>query len=324
MQHQKAAGIKKYAKAMGNVVSALSIVYVLAALVHTDPAVCESLDGWLFLPVFTGSIACKAMTVWMSAGAWRLWLEFYAKKQCSRQEAFHVYAKANIGKYLPGNVMHYVERNLFAGKLGLSQRQIAAASASEVISLVLAAFLVGTLFAYGQIREVFQVLLEKLPFLRMLWEKFSVTRVSDAGFPDAESILRMVGWGLAFAVILLLCQAACHTWNKQFWNTFLCSLAVYAAVLTMLGMLLVPVCWCLGKKPDLKQALQMITAYVIAWVFGFVVPGAPGGIGVREMALTLLLEPVAGRDQILVLGVLHRLITIAGDFLVYLLWGARR
>lgn len=58
---------------------------------------------------------------------------------------------------------------------------------------------------------------------------------------------------------------------------------------------------------------------MIAWVLGFIIPGAPGGIGVRETALTLLLTPVTGRDMIVVLSVLHRLVTVAGDFTSYLL-----
>ena len=44
-----------------------------------------------------------------------------------------------------------------------------------------------------------------------------------------------------------------------------------------------------------------------------------GGIGVREMALTLLLAPVMGRDKIVVLSVMHRLVTVLGDVLAYFL-----
>lgn len=44
----------------------------------------------------------------------------------------------------------------------------------------------------------------------------------------------------------------------------------------------------------------------------------------REMALILLLTPVMGREFVGVSGTLHRLITIAGDAAVYLLWGRRQ
>lgn len=321
MKHQKAADIKKYGKAFGHVCSVLSIVYVFAALCGTDPSVFRGLDGRLCLPVCAAGIALKCTTVWMSAGAWCLWLEFYAKKRCSRKEAFRVYAKANIGKYLPGNVMHYVERNLFAEKLQLSQKQIAAASISEIAGLVLAAFLMGMLFGYRQVREVCFVLLEKIPFLRAVWESLSENRKSGGNVSISSVTLRVAGVCITLAVLILFCYAARHFGSKPFWRTFLTNLVIYAAVLAMLGVILVPVCWCLGQRPNLYQAMRMIAAYSLAWVFGFVVPGAPGGIGVRELVLTLLLAPVIGKDTVAVLGVLHRLLTVAGDFLVYLLRG---
>ena len=308
---------------MGNVPSALSIVYVIAALLRTDPSVFRGLDWRLCLPVCAAGAALKAVTVWMSARAWCLWLEFYAQKRCSRKEAFRVYARANMGKYLPGNVMHYVERNLFAGKLNLTQKQIAAASLSEVAGLVLAAFLTGMLFGYAQVREVFSALAKKMPLLRRIQVHMTGSGDPGGNARFAGRILQIAGWGLVLAVLILLLCFIRHVYSRQFRHTFFNVLAIYAAVLIILGVILVPVFWCLGQRPDLQKAMQMVSAYIIAWVFGFAVPGAPGGIGVREMALTLLLTPVTGSGLVGVSGVLHRLVTIAGDVAVYLLWGRR-
>lgn len=63
----------------------------------------------------------------------------------------------------------------------------------------------------------------------------------------------------------------------------------------------------------------MVSAYIISWVLGFVVPGAPGGIGVREFVLTLLLGKTVGAELILTLSIMHRLTTIIGDFMAYLI-----
>lgn len=298
---EKAAGIKKYAKLMGNAVCALSILFILTALVRTDFDFSQVTDWRLFVPVLMAGIVLKTVTVFMSASAWCLWLEFFAGKRCGRREALSVYAKANIGKYLPGNVMHYVERNLFAGKLELSQKQIAAASISEIISLVLAAFFMGVFLAFSQMREALAEVLQKLPYVRK----------------SAAAIL-------AAGIFLTVAAARrrCKKWKhdvRGFLKTFLASFAIYAAVLVILGIILVGFCWYLSGRPSAGQALQITAAYIIAWVLGFVIPGAPGGIGVRETALTLLLAPITGRDNIVVLGVLHRLVTVAGDFAAYLL-----
>ncbi|MDE7310173.1 MAG: lysylphosphatidylglycerol synthase domain-containing protein [Eubacterium sp.] len=315
MGMEKTAFMKKWAKIMGHAVCAVSVIFVLAALVRTDFDVSWVTDWRAFLLVSMAGVCFKTATVFLSAGAWCLWLEFFAGRRCSRREAVRVYAKANIGKYLPGNVMHYVERNLFARKLQLSQKQIAAASICEVISLVLAAFLLGACLDFADFKEALRAVMASLPFADGVIFRMDV----------------MFWIGVAAAVACMVFVAVYllrlfkkkpffeHLFSKRFFRTFLKCFLCYAAVLWILGAIFAAFYLYLGGRPGLRQALQIIAAYMIAWVLGFVVPGAPGGIGVREMALTLLLAPVMGRDKVVVLGVLHRLVTVIGDFAAYLL-----
>lgn len=294
---------KKYVKIMGNVVCALSILFVLAAFLRTDFSAITVKDWRIFLPVCAAGILLKTVTVFLSGSAWCLWLEFFAGKKCDRKEALRVYAKANIGKYLPGNVMHYVERNLFAGKLELSQKQIAAASVVEVAGLVFTAFSLSACMAYSSLKEAVFAVFAKL-------------------IPEKQPDDIWLGVGIVFAVIIgMLVLAAVgffyYLWKKRAGKTFLYCYVIYASVLSILGVILVIVYWCMAGNVTLSQALVMVAAYMIAWVLGFVVPGAPGGIGVREMVLTMMLAPVIGQDMIVTLSVLHRLITVIGDFAAY-------
>lgn len=311
MDNRNQAGIKKYVKLMGNVVSALSILFVISALLRTDFDMATVKDWKLFLASCLVGVLIKTVTVFMSGCAWCRWLEFFSGKRCDRREAVRVYAKANIGKYLPGNVMHYVERNLFAGKLELSQKQIAAASVVEVCSLVLAAFLMSVLLAFSQTREAVQ----------MVFTKFA--------FSSKQLVLLAAG----ICVLLVACAAIFFCLRRKlaglwkeisgrgggFGKAFFQCFLIYMAVLILLGIILVLMYWYLAGRPSYRQAVSMIAAYIIAWVLGFVVPGAPGGIGVRELALTLLLPPVTGTDLVAALSVLHRLITVIGDFVAYIL-----
>ena len=52
-------------------------------------------------------------------------------------------------------------------------------------------------------------------------------------------------------------------------------------------------------------------------ICGFVIPGASGGIGIREAILSVLLDGLASESVIMFIIVAHRLITIIGDFTVY-------
>ena len=155
MRHsQTDLNLKKCLKLAGNAVCALSVLFVLSTLWRTDFDFGQVENWRMFFTVCAAGIVLKAATVFLSAGAWCLWLEFFSGRRLERREALHVYAKANIGKYLPGNVMHYVERSLFAGKLDLSKKQAAAATLCEIASLVLAALFLGTVLAFSQVRDL--------------------------------------------------------------------------------------------------------------------------------------------------------------------------
>jgi glycosyltransferase 2 family protein len=64
--------------------------------------------------------------------------------------------------------------------------------------------------------------------------------------------------------------------------------------------------------PDFLDLLAITTA---AWVLGFVVPGAPGGVGVREAVMIVLLEPTIGQADSVALALIYRISTTAGDAL---------
>ncbi|QSX36832.1 lysylphosphatidylglycerol synthase domain-containing protein [Shewanella sedimentimangrovi] len=67
-------------------------------------------------------------------------------------------------------------------------------------------------------------------------------------------------------------------------------------------------------------------SFALAWVAGFVTPGAPAGLGIRETIMVTLLEPAYGPGAALSLALLLRLITSLGDALAFLagLWLNRR
>jgi uncharacterized membrane protein YbhN (UPF0104 family) len=58
-------------------------------------------------------------------------------------------------------------------------------------------------------------------------------------------------------------------------------------------------------------------SYVIAWLAGLITPGAPAGVGVRELVLLFLLgEQIPAADLLLAV-VLGRIVTVVGDLLFF-------
>jgi hypothetical protein len=57
--------------------------------------------------------------------------------------------------------------------------------------------------------------------------------------------------------------------------------------------------------------------FALAWVAGFITPGAPAGLGVRDAILMTGLTPIFGPGNALGVTVVMRLVTSVGDALAF-------
>jgi len=58
-------------------------------------------------------------------------------------------------------------------------------------------------------------------------------------------------------------------------------------------------------------------AYIVAWLIGLITPGAPAGLGVRELVLILLLKGHMTENDIIILTTLSRVVTGVGDLIYF-------
>jgi len=68
---------------------------------------------------------------------------------------------------------------------------------------------------------------------------------------------------------------------------------------------------------DIKRAFQVLSIFSLSWLAGFLTPGAPAGIGVREAVMIALMEGIIGTSNSLIISVLFRLVTITGDVMMF-------
>lgn len=64
---------------------------------------------------------------------------------------------------------------------------------------------------------------------------------------------------------------------------------------------------------------ELTCLFAVAWLAGYLIPGAPGGLGVREAMMVLLFSPILGSGTAVGLGVTLRVTTTMGDFVAFLL-----
>lgn len=295
--------IKKYLKYIGNLVTILSIVFVIYAVFKLKVDFAKLANPRAIMILIIGAFGVT-FTVYFLAYAWKNTLNYLSGKKTGFKDVAHVYGKANIGKYLPGNVMHYVERNLFAAKIGLNQLDLAISSVVEVIGIIVVALLFSVIYAHEE-------------FIRAIRQYVKPTYV-----------FLLIGLAILLIIaIVIVCKKnerirnmAKRLTNWKFVRVFLLNLIIYAIVLAILGAILVLICgFIFDANIDANYIAKIITYYMLAWVLGFIVPGAPGGIGVREAILVLLLSPVIGDTVTLSAALIHRLISIIGDLIGYVI-----
>jgi len=235
-------------------------------------------------------------------------LEFLSGKKLKASESMGIYLKANLCKYLPGNVMQYVTRNLYASKIGISQTKMVFGSFLEIFfvtvtSLVLSLALSRELFL-NLVQEYVPVTLYAIivcAFLVAICVSFFLFKKSKR----VNKLFNQVILQFKEVNLIQFCKLA----GKMF------LIVAYNHIL--LGIMLFLLLRQVSSVTDVS-VLTVISAYIVAWLVGFITPGAPGGIGVKEVILSILLMDSFGREYVLVCALLFRLVTVLADVFSFL------
>ena len=216
----------------------------------------------------------------MLAMAWRNLL-LKLGSQVSLPWAIKIYSQSQLAKYVPGNIFHLAGRQALGMTAGLPAWALAKSSVWELALLALSGSLLGLL---------------ALPYLN----NFFTLQIS----------LSLFGAGAALVAALLyrlLGRSACRAFLWQLSFLFVSGL-LFAGLVALLQ-----------SKSDLSMPpiLALSGAYVLAWLVGLVTPGAPAGVGVREMVLLYLLRGAIVEADLLLAVLLGRIVSVSGDIFIY-------
>ena len=277
------------------------IIHLWANL-HDMPAVDWDATAWLSMVV---AVVGTLGTVLLIALMWRLLLRDQGVHLPYRQ-ALQIVAVSQMGKYLPGNVGHFVGRVLLGSRAGIPAGKTVATMAMETfwILAICGLFAVLALLLYvdnlheGLIDSDHPGYLAGVSAL-MLLAPFLGVRLVNRLLPGLS---RKLGQGE------LLAEPRLGT-----------SVAV-AGLIVLCFLLLGTVVEVLASDLFGHQEvdwLQMVLLFTVAWTAGFLVPGSPGGLGVREAVMIKLMGPVIGMDVALGVSIVMRLTSMLGDALAF-------
>lgn len=218
----------------------------------------------------------------MLAFAWRNLLEKFGTHVTHRW-AIKTYGVSQLAKYVPGNIFHLAGRQAIGMAAGVQGWPLAKSSIWELGLLTLAGALFGVL--------AFPLVVSGATMSNVVIA-FILTVISVAsllGHYSGRTAAR------AFVLYVLF---------------FAVSAAIFVGLIKLVSSL---------SLSDASLWLSLGGAYVLAWLAGFITPGAPAGLGIRELVLLFLLQGLVGGADLLLVIVLGRAITVSGDFMFFML-----
>jgi hypothetical protein len=274
----KGAGLTAIVRAVGRFLTAAGIGFLTFLFVRHDVA--GTLAQIPSSVVLQGAGACSAATVVLAAVGLSM-LAASAMRTAPHSELAAIYAKSVLAKYVPGNIFQFVSRQVDLAAFGYAQKTVAAASLREIVSLPVAALLVvgAGAFLTGTIDRVL---------------------AAFGGAPSANWMNLALFAPLVVAVAIGLWRG----WLRWDW---LAGHAIYFLVLEAVGMTIFAAIVPASLQP---WPLGIFSA---AWLCGFVMVGAPGGLGVREVAMVALLRDLAPLPSLVAVSVGLRGVTLIGD-----------
>jgi uncharacterized membrane protein YbhN (UPF0104 family) len=295
--------VKKGLKTLGNVAVVVSLVFLCKKFVDLN------IDKTLF---FRADNVAHISWISLLYGAhlfvvcvpWKVLLRILTGRKIPFFEAAWVLNRSNLMKYLPGNFFQFIGRNELAIRLGLPHADVAFATVCDVALLVAANCLTAVFLDWRAIGRWFERYgFSGLYFLFLLVALAGTTLIvlrrtrKDVLSAFGAKLMAFCTWRSLGAVL------AC--------TLYFILLALFVAVLFVAIFTKI-----LHVDVEIHVVPTILSAYMFSWSAGFIMPGAPGGVGIREATLTLLLTGVVAADDALLAAVIFRVVTTVGD-----LWG---
>jgi len=288
--------LKRLLNLAGALVSLILIAYLASRFFELRAAVASQIENGLPLGILvSASIVCLLAYIPISI-AWALLTSERGHNFRNIPISLGIVLLSQAARYLPGNVGHLVGRVMLTRRyLGISATRGAALVTIELLlSLACAALLSSAA-------------IPQLAPLAPSW----LSHILEQRYMVVIGVCAMV-------VALIVMAAATRRWLKfslPSTHTLVSAGIFYAMALMIGGYAL----WLLlGSEHVRVVGVSLaLLAYTTSWLAGFVTPGAPSGLGVREFILVQLLSPAVGEPQALLAAALLRLCSVSADVVAF-------
>lgn len=215
-----------------------------------------------------------------------------------------------LAKYVPGNIGQHLGRTALSLAKGMSVGAYTGSVLIETILAMLAGLFVGIFFSLLSPFSVSKIIFEYRAILGVM---AIVLAVCAFALP----------WVIHKAKSLVRCRVFFAKWIKAELiipdlNNIGLAFIGYCMNFLLIGLGLWLISLVVGDNVKI-DFFYLTAVFALSWLLGFITPGAPAGIGVREGIMVLFLSGLAAADIVLLMVAAMRIATIAGDGLVFVI-----
>lgn len=288
----KFSNYQVYIKYIGNILAFTSLL-IIVHIVKTNLNDVKHVEfSYTNIVIFSLIILLVIFNYFLLAFSWREQLKGkYPLFQLS--SSIRIVSLTQIAKYLPGNFGHFLGKFYLSTKY-IKKPDIIFTMLVENIMFVLSSCFVGSFyFLFFDISTIIKIdnllLISTTIILILLISYFIFTK-----FRQKIDLIRIDK--IIFSKVFLI-----------------------FIIMSLMGSLSICLLINLISPNSNLPFLLVISGFSISFLVGFIVPGAPGGIGVREYAFTILFSPFIGKLFALEVILLFRILSLIADVVLFIL-----
>lgn len=299
---------KRLLKIISYILVLLSFVFIFKAISAID---IKNLSAYVSISSFffiLFSAVLYSLNSPLFALAWRKLLQVVSGRSVPLRLVLNLYFRSNIAKYLPGNVFHFAGRHLLVNERIVGHRYMLFANILEIGLLIISACLV---VVAGVMSGLVHIPDRVFSLIQL---RFVITgMVLAMGFSIMAALYLYKHKKLDLIIHLL------HILKPEKLIQIFYAGLLYSIMFITTGFILYLILFFTTPGVfSLSGLMQVIFIFTLAWVAGYIVPGAPGGVGIREAILIIMLAVSFETSAIAMASIILRFITIAGDILTYI------
>ena len=306
MKSIKEIDLKRAVSFVGTILMMIALGFVFRRLYHMR----EDLDfsvlsnAWVLVALLL-VVLLESITVILASINYRgivvsisgVFVEFHL--------AIKIYNIANMYKFIPGGLLQVLGRNRMAIETeGLRHRKVALATLLEGILWVLAALILSIFYSFHYFMyfiHQFDVLPLLAPILILIL--FITIPIFCRFRNPLQTTLKKINDDANGRLLMILIKY----------------LIFMLAMISLWGLSFLATLTVLGQPLTLRLGITIVGLYILSWLLGFLTPGAPSGLGIREFILLMSLGGIIHEEILLSAIVIHRVLQIAGDIVAYIM-----